>query len=74
MVMVPKMPALGLLLEYPIFETYNKRVGVHNEKLDPSDVDYRPEIDFEVHRSAIDGFKQKYIYNNMRNAEDRSGM
>ncbi|KAL4078630.1 pseudouridine synthase [Scleroderma yunnanense] len=74
MVMVPKMPALGLLLEYPIFETYNKRVGTHNEKLDPSNVDYRPEIDFEVHRSAIDEFKQKYIYDNMRNTEDRCGI
>jgi len=72
--MVPKMPALGLLLEYPIFETYNKRVDVHNEKLDSSDVDYRPEIDFEVHRNSIDEFKQRYIYDNMRNTEDQCGV
>ncbi|KAG6329419.1 hypothetical protein ID866_9670 [Astraeus odoratus] len=74
MVMVPKMPALGLLLEYPIFETYNKRIATSNEKLDPSDADFRPEIDFEVHRSVIDEFKQKYIYDNMRNTEDRCGI
>ncbi|KAI6041256.1 pseudouridine synthase [Pisolithus marmoratus] len=75
MVMVPKMPALGLLLEYPIFETYNKRVTANNEKLkDSADPDYRPEIDFEVHREAIDDFKQKYIYDNMRNTEDRCGI
>ncbi|KAI6114821.1 pseudouridine synthase [Pisolithus croceorrhizus] len=75
MVMVPKMPALGLLLEYPIFESYNRRVAANNEKLkDPSDADYRPEIDFEVHRKAIDDFKQKYIYDNMRNTEDRCGI
>lgn len=75
MVMVPKMPALGLLLEYPIFESYNGRIAANNEKLeDPSDADYRPEIDFEVHRGAIDDFKQKYIYDNMRNTEDRCGI
>lgn len=74
MVMVPKMPALGLLLEYPIFETYNKRVGAHSEKLDQSDVDYRPGIDFEIHRNAIDEFKQRYIYDNMRNTEDQCGV
>ncbi|KAI5999364.1 pseudouridine synthase [Pisolithus orientalis] len=75
MVMVPKMPALGLLLEYPIFETYNKRISANNEKLDdPSDADYRPEIDFEVHRKEIDDFKQKYIYDNMRNTEDQCGI
>lgn len=75
MVMVPKMPALGLLLEYPIFESYNGRIAANNEKLkDPSDADYRPDIDFEVHRRAIDDFKQKYIYDNMRNTEDRCGI
>jgi hypothetical protein len=25
-VMIPKMPALGLLLEYPVFEAYNRRI------------------------------------------------
>lgn len=71
MVMVPKMPALGLLLEYPIFETYNKRIGSANEGLDPSHVDHRSDIDFEVHREAIDEFKEKYIYDNMRQTENQ---
>lgn len=73
-VIVPKMPSLGLLLEEPVFESYNTRMGVINEKLEPSSPDYRPPIDFEVHRAAINAFKQKYIYDNMRNVEDRYGL
>jgi tRNA pseudouridine38-40 synthase len=72
--MIPKMPALGLLLEYPIFETYNSRVAKANEGVSPADERYRPQIDFEIHRHAIDEFKQKYIYENMRAVEDRDGM
>jgi tRNA pseudouridine38-40 synthase len=49
-------------------------MAVISEKLDPSNPDYRPPIDFEVHREAIDAFKQKYIYSNMRNIEDRRGL
>lgn len=68
------MPALGLLLEYPIFETYNARVANANEGLDPSDDKYRSPIDFEIHRARIDAFKQEYIYENMRAIEDRDAM
>jgi len=74
MVMVPKMPALGLLLEYPIFDSYNKKVTSINEKLEPSHPDYRPEINFEQHRESIDAFKQTFIYDNMRSIEDRDGV
>jgi tRNA pseudouridine38-40 synthase len=74
MVMVPKMPALGLLLEYPIFDSYNKKVTSINEKLEPAHADYRPEIDFEKHRESIDAFKQTFIYDNMRCIEDRDGV
>ncbi|KAG1768448.1 pseudouridine synthase [Suillus placidus] len=74
MVMVPKMPALGLLLEYPIFDSYNKKITSINEKLEPSHPDYRPEIDFEQHRKSIDAFKQTFIYDNMRCIEDRDGV
>ncbi|KAG1739992.1 pseudouridine synthase [Suillus lakei] len=74
MVMVPKMPALGLLLEYPIFDSYNKKVTSINEKLEPSHPDHRPEIDFEKHRESIDAFKQTFIYDNMRCIEDRDGV
>jgi tRNA pseudouridine38-40 synthase len=68
------MPALGLLLEEPIFDSYNTRMAVINEKLQPSDPDYRPPISFENHREAINAFKQKFIYDNMREVEDRDGL
>lgn len=68
------MPSLGLLLEEPIFDSYNTRMAAVNQKLDPSDFDFRPPISFEAHREAIDAFKQKYIYDNMREVEDRDGL
>ncbi|OAX41510.1 pseudouridine synthase [Rhizopogon vinicolor AM-OR11-026] len=74
MVMVPKMPALGLLLEYPIFDSYNRKVASLNEKLEPSHAEYRPEINFEQYRDSIDAFKQTFIYDNMRAIEDRDGV
>ncbi|EGO22351.1 hypothetical protein SERLADRAFT_473077 [Serpula lacrymans var. lacrymans S7.9] len=73
-VFIPKMPALGLLLEYPIFESYNRKVSAINNKLELTHPDYRPLIDFEMHRDDIDKFKQKYIYDNMRSIEDHSGI
>lgn len=70
------MPALGLLLEYPIFDSYNQKVTTVNEreKYDDSHVDFRPPIDFEQYRETIDAFKQKFIYEDMRGTEDRHGM
>lgn len=68
------MPSLGLLLEEPIFESYNTRMVTINEKLQPSDAEYRPPISFEAHRDAINTFKQKFIYDNMREVEDRDGL
>lgn len=68
------MPALGLLLEYPIFESYNRKTETINEKLQSTDVEYRPAIDFEVHRREIDQFKQEFIYSKMRQTEDRDGV
>lgn len=68
------MPALGLLLEYPIFESYSKRIAGVNDKVEPSDPEYRPAIDFEVHRAQLDDFKQHHIYSKMRSIEDKFGM
>ncbi|KAF9808275.1 hypothetical protein IEO21_07918 [Rhodonia placenta] len=73
-VFIPKMPALGLLLEYPIFDTYTRRIASVNENLQPSDPEYRQPIDFEVHRGAIDQFKQEHIYSRMRSIEDTEGV
>ena len=68
------MPSLGLLLEEPLFESYNERMAVINSKLQPSDPEYRPLIDFEQYRSQINEFKEKFIYKNMREVEDRDGL
>ncbi|KAJ6620637.1 pseudouridine synthase [Mycena sp. CBHHK59/15] len=73
-VFIPKMPSLGLLLERPIFDTYNAKVAAVNAKLQPSDPDYRPPIDFDIYKDAMAEFKQKYIYDNMRKVEDRDGL
>ncbi|KAF8845063.1 pseudouridine synthase [Paxillus ammoniavirescens] len=75
-VLVPKMPALGLLLEYPIFDSYNRKVTTVNEreKYDSAHPDFRPAIDFEQYRDMINIFKQAFIYNDMRAAEDRHGI
>lgn len=73
-VTVPKMPSLGLLLEYPIFESYNARVIEANGQLESSNLDFRPVIDFEIHRQTIDKFKQEQIYSRMRASEERNEM
>ncbi len=71
---VPKMPALGLLLEEPLFESYNQRMATINQKLKPTDAEYRPPIDFTQHRDKINSFKEQFIYKTMREVEDRDGL
>ncbi|KAL0953755.1 hypothetical protein HGRIS_004944 [Hohenbuehelia grisea] len=73
-VLVPKMPSLGLLLEYPIFDSYNTRVQTINTNVQPTDSEYRPAIDFEKFHDHIADFKQKFIYENMRQIEDQFGI
>ncbi|EAU90525.1 pseudouridylate synthase [Coprinopsis cinerea okayama7 len=73
-VFVPKMPSLGLLLEEPLFTSYNSRVAKINTNLKPEDADYRPPIDFDLHREKMAEFKEKFIYKNMREIEDRDGL
>ncbi|KAJ7181015.1 pseudouridine synthase [Mycena filopes] len=73
-VIIPKMPALGLLLEQPIFDSYNTRVGHANVKLpDAAHPDFRAPVDFNAHREKMEAFKQQYIYDNMRMVEERDG-
>ncbi|KAK7686290.1 hypothetical protein QCA50_010514 [Cerrena zonata] len=71
---VPRMPALGLLLEYPLFGSYNKKTESLRDGRTPEHPEYRPPIDFEIHRADIDKFKQDFIYSGMRNVEDREGV
>lgn len=56
---IPKAPALGLLLEAPVFESYNSRL----EKFG-----YTP-IDFADYQEDIDAFKMKYIYDKIYKEE-----
>lgn len=73
-VFVPKMPSLGLLLEEPLFNSYNEKITAINAKLKPEDPEYRPLIDFDVHREKMNAFKEVFIYKNMREVEDRDGL
>jgi tRNA pseudouridine38-40 synthase len=73
-VTIPKMPSLGLLLEYPIFDSYNLKVAKANAGLKETDADHRPLIDFELHREEIERFKQVWIYSRMRTSEERLEM
>jgi len=74
-VVIPKMPALGLLLEHPVFEAYNRKVAAANERVhDPNDPEHREHIDFEVHRGVIEKFKNEHIYSRMRAIEDKQAV
>ena len=68
------MPALGLLLEYPIFESYNRKIAADNEKMSPTDPNQRQPIDFEAHREDMEKFKQEWIYTRVRATEQRVPM
>lgn len=49
---IPKAPALGLLLEQPVYEGYNTRL---------TEFGYNP-IDFVNYQKEMDAFKMKHIY------------
>ncbi|KAF9437808.1 tRNA pseudouridine synthase 1 [Entomortierella beljakovae] len=49
---IPKAPSLGLLLERPMFGTYNRKIEGKNEPLD-----------FDPYTAEMQAFKEKYIYN-----------
>ncbi|KAI8146459.1 pseudouridine synthase [Fennellomyces sp. T-0311] len=54
---IPKAPALGLLLERPIFGSYNKHA--QDQKNGQT---HRDEIDFEPFMDKIEAFKVEWIY------------
>ncbi|KKZ62428.1 tRNA pseudouridine38-40 synthase [[Emmonsia] crescens] len=60
---IPKAPGLGLLLERPIFDSYNKRTVVEYGK--------NP-IDFSKHEKEIEEFKQREIYERIFREEEES--
>ena len=62
---IPKAPSLGLLLERPIFDSYNKRAK-HDLGKDA--------IDFDKFRTEMDEFKQREIYDRMYRDEEKDNV
>jgi len=59
---IPKAPGLGLLLERPVFDSYNGRAAR----------DYsREKIDFDKYQKEMDEFKQREIYDRIFREEER---
>ncbi|KAI9250757.1 pseudouridine synthase [Sporodiniella umbellata] len=52
---IPKAPALGLLLEKPLFKVYNDQL-IKKSHMD------RVKLDFEQYTNTIQSFKEKWIY------------
>lgn len=59
---IPKAPGLGLLLERPVFDVYNKRAG--DLKKDP--------IDFSKYEKEMNEFKQREIYDRIFREEEQT--
>lgn len=60
---IPKAPALGLLLQHPIFGVYNAAMGGQTN---------RDQLDFAEFADQIDAFKKEFIYNEI-SAEEAKG-
>lgn len=56
---IPKAPSLGLLLERPVYDGYNSRLG---------EFGYEP-INFDKFNDEIEAFKMKYIYDKIYSEE-----
>ncbi|KAJ3007916.1 tRNA pseudouridine synthase 1 [Thoreauomyces humboldtii] len=54
---IPKAPALGLLLERPMFDVYNKKWATEANDREP--------VDFEKYRVVMEAFKEKWIYSRL---------
>lgn len=62
---IPKAPSLGLLLERPVFDSYNKRAGGDLGK---------EAINFDKFKKEMDEFKQREIYERMYRDEEKDNM
>lgn len=58
---IPKAPGLGLLLEQPVYDGYNTRLGSFG---------YDP-LNFEKWQVEVEAFKFKHIYDKIYSEEDR---
>ena len=59
---IPKAPGLGLLLERPVFDTYNQRLVTENG---------REKIEFTKFEKEMEEFKQREIYERIFREEER---
>jgi tRNA pseudouridine38-40 synthase len=62
---IPKAPSLGLLLERPVFDSYNKRAQNEHGK---------EALDFGKYEKEIEEFKQREIYERIYQDEERNNM
>lgn len=62
---IPKAPGLGLLLERPVFESYNEKVGTKFE---------RESIDFGKFDKEIEEFKKNEIYERIFAEEEKDNV
>ncbi|KAL8799918.1 MAG: hypothetical protein Q9182_005537 [Xanthomendoza sp. 2 TL-2023] len=60
---LPKAPSLGLLLERPVFDTYNNKKRVE-------DVEGKGEVGFDKYQNEIEEFKQREIYQRIFREEE----
>jgi tRNA pseudouridine38-40 synthase len=58
---IPKAPGLGLLLERPVFNSYNDKAGSFG----------RDEIDFGRYKEELEEFKKREIYDRIFQEEDK---
>ncbi|KAF7196252.1 tRNA pseudouridine synthase 1 [Pseudocercospora fuligena] len=58
---IPKVPGLGLLLERPVFDSYN------NFQADKHD---RPKLDFSKYETELEAFKEREIYQRIFREEE----
>ena len=59
---IPKAPGLGLMLERPVFNAYNKKLAAQSD---------RELIDFAKYEEKIQEFKDREIYGRMFEAEEK---
>lgn len=62
---IPKAPSLGLLLERPVFDSYNKRAQNELSK---------GPVDFDKYKKEMDEFKQEHIYERMYRDEEKDNV
>ena len=61
---IPKAPSLGLLLEQPVYEGYNTRLGTFG---------YEP-INFDKYQDTVEAFKMKHIYDKIYSEEAKENV